>query len=358
MPNSFRRTVVASLICLAVPTDAQPASAPAKSIEAYVKPYVDTRNFSGVITVAKANRAIFAKSYGSSDFVGGVPNRLDTRFHIASMSMQFTAAAALRLVQAGKLSLDEPVSSFVPDLPNGGKITIRHLLTQTSGIRDINGLPQYDDLLKSHQTPLALVDKIRGLPAEHEPGTFGREEHSAYNLLALIIERRTGLPFATAVKHLVFGPLQMADSGIDDDDLRAGPEFAVGHAPRGTQEVEPAERIHWSAKAGNASAYTTAGDELRFVRGMFDPRFLRADLRDAVFDLSSRVGYGWFKSNSTRFGQPVYSMNGRAPGFASALIYVPREQLAVVAFSNIYASFTSDIAGDVPPLCSACRINR
>jgi CubicO group peptidase (beta-lactamase class C family) len=324
---------------------ARPSSS--ASIDRYVRPYVDTNNFSGVVLVARGGKPVFAKSYGFADFDRRVPNTTDTKFHIASMSMQYTAAAALRLVMAKKLSLDTPVSQFLPDFPNARAITVRHLLTQTSGVRDINDLADYDSVLRSHQTPLSLVAKVSKLPPERAPGTYEGEEHSAFNLLALIIERRSGLPFADAVKRLVFDPLRMRDSGIDDDRRGAIGRAALGLKPVGVRGLAPADSIHWSAKAGNASAYTSAADQLRFVEGLFDPKFMAPQLRGAIFDPSSRAGYGWFKSNSTRFGEPVYSMNGRAPGFASALVYLPRERLFVVALSNIYASFAPDIAGDI-----------
>jgi CubicO group peptidase (beta-lactamase class C family) len=319
---------------------------PAQAIDRYLRPYAETNNFSGVVLAASNGKPVFAKAYGLADLRARVPNTLDTRFHIASMSMQFTAAAALRLVMQRKLTLETPVSEFVPGLPNANAITIRHLLTQTSGIRDINGLPDYDAVLRSHQSPSSLVEKIAPLAPDRAPGTLGGEEHSAYNLLALIIERRTGLPFPAAVKKLVFDPLHMKNSGIDDDSVPPA-NSAVGSTPVGVTGLEPARPIHWSAKAGNASAYTTAGDELRFVQGMFDPSFLSPELRDQVFDLSQRAGYGWFKVVSKRFGEPVYSMNGRAPGFASASIYIPGKHLFIVALSNVYASFTPDIASDV-----------
>jgi CubicO group peptidase (beta-lactamase class C family) len=315
--------------------------------EQLVRPYVDTGNFSGVILATRAGKPVLAKAYGFADQVKRIPNTMRTRFHVASMSMQYTSAAALRLVMAKKLSLDTPVSKYVADFPNGKSITVRHLLTQTSGIRDINGLPDYDAILQKHQTSATLVEKVRLLPPDRDPGTRGGEEHSAYNLLALIIERETNLPFAAAMQRLVFQPLRMTDSGIDDDSTRARINAAVGHVPVGVRGIDVADKIHWSAKTGNASAFTTARDQYRFVRGMIDSNFLAPELRSAVFDLSQRIGYGWFKTNSTRFGEPVYSMNGRAPGFGSAMVYVPREKVFVAALGNLYSSFPADMANEL-----------
>ncbi|HEX5237035.1 MAG TPA: serine hydrolase domain-containing protein [Sphingomicrobium sp.] len=322
------------------------------AIENYIAPYVQTNNFSGVVLAARAGVPVFAEAYGLADRERRIPNSLKTRFHIASMSMQFTAAAALRLIEEGKLSLDTPVSDVVPEFPNGGQIAVRHLLTETSGIADINAQSDYAEVLTKHQTPLSLVKHVQNLPPLREPGTFDREEHSAYNLLALIIERKTDLPFAEAVRKLVFQPLGMNDSGIDDDSPANLRNAAKGYQPTGVYGIEPAAPIHWSAKAGNASAYSTTADELKFVRGMLGEKFLSARLRNIVFDMASRVGYGWFKSKSERFGQAVYSMNGRSPGFSSAEAYLTQDRLLVVVLSSLYNSAPSDVSLDVAAMLS------
>lgn len=347
---SIRLAAGAAVCCIHVSgacSSEVPWSIPSAEIDSYVRAYSDTNNFSGVVLVAREGHEVFARAYGHTDARRRTPNTLRTRFHIASMSMQFTAAATLRLVDSGRLSLDTPVSAILPDYPGGDRINIRHLLTQTSGIADINELPDYSQILQAHQTPTSLVERMRAVPPARDPGEFVREEHSAYNLLALIIERRTGTPFAAAVKQLVFAPLGMRDSGIDDDGPQTQHRAAVGLSPERVFDVRPAERIHWSAKAGNASAYSTAADELKWLNGLFGGNFLSPALRSQMFDLTARVGYGWFKSNSTRFGAPIYWMSGRAPGFASAMNYFPQQRIFVVLLSNVYASFPSRMGDDI-----------
>ena len=341
--------VALSLAAIPQPSMGKTSALPS-AIDDYVRPYADTRNFSGVVLVARNGEPVFARAYGFADRARKAPNRTNTRFHVASISMQFTAVAALRLVQAGKLSLDTPVSSLLPAYPNGARITVRHLLTQTSGIADINDQPDYQQVLGAHQTPLSLVEKVQQLPPARQPGTYDGEEHSAYNLLALIIERRSGLPFAQAVKQLVFDPLKMSDSGIDDDGPQATHGSAVGYQPEGLYDLALAPRIHWSGKTGNASAFTTAGDELKFVKGVQAGDFLKPELRSLMFDPATPAAYGWFKSDSKRFGQRVLSMSGRAPGFASAMISLPKENLIVIALSNVYASAPPDMAAEIAAL--------
>lgn len=330
---------------VSLPQDAQTTTC--SQVKHYVQPYIDSRNFAGTLLVDQGGRTLCTIAAGRIDPSKADAIDLDTRFHIASMSMQFTAAAVLRLIEAGKLSLDTTLDGILPDFPNGADITIRHLLTQTSGIADINGLPDYDQILQSHQTPVALVDKVKSLPVHHPPGgSYSGEEHSAYNVLALVIERRTGLAFPKAVDRLVFKPLGMRNSGVDDDTAISG-RVAKGNHPSGATGLEPAKALFWSAKAGSGSAYSTANDEKKWVRGLLHSNFLSAATREVMFDLGSRVGYGWFKFKSRRFGTNMYSMNGRSPGFASAIVHLPDRDLSVVVLSNIYSSVTTQIGDDV-----------
>jgi D-alanyl-D-alanine carboxypeptidase len=342
-------TVVAAICILAFcdgPIMAQNNSH-AATIDAYLQPYVRSGNFSGSVLVEKNGKIVFEKAYGFADREQGTKNSTATRFHIASMSMQFTAAAVLRLVDEGSLKLDDPVGDFAPKIPGSEKITIRDLLTERSGLPDINSLPGYDDVLDHHQTPASLVARIEGQPLLFEPGSkYLHEEHSAYNLLALIVEKKTGLPFAAALERLVFRPMGLVSTGVDDDSAGAR-HTARGYEPEGTLGLKPATAIHWSAKAGNASVYTTARDEARWVRLLFGGHALSMESREAMLDPSMKVGYGWFKRENKRFGETAYSMNGRAPGFASFVLYLPHTQTTVVVLSNIYSSSTTTIGNDV-----------
>ncbi len=136
----------------------------AAAIDAYLEPYVHSGNFAGDVLVERNGKIVFEKSYGYANREDRLPNTPRTRFHIASLSMQFTAGAVLRLVDMGAISLEEPVGTFVPGIPGADRITIRDLLTERSGLPDINSLPNYDDILQHHQTPATLVAQIEGQP--------------------------------------------------------------------------------------------------------------------------------------------------------------------------------------------------
>src|SRR5215467_57123 len=174
------------------------------------------------------------------------------------------------MIDSGAVKLDDRANSFAPEVDEADRISVRDLLIQRSGMPDINELPDYDSVLQQHQTPESLVAKIAAKPLLFEPGSkYQHEEHSAYNLLAWIVEKKTDKPFAAAVRELVFRPAALGASGIDDDsgeteNLTAA-LMARGYEPEGMDELKPAKAIHWSAKTGNGSAYTTVGDAARWV---------------------------------------------------------------------------------------------
>jgi D-alanyl-D-alanine carboxypeptidase len=346
MPTS---TFIPAFVVFTIAVALAPAAAQSASLHdqigAYLRPYIATGNFSGSILVVEDGKAIFQNSYGVSDVRSRAANGVDTKYHIASLSFQFTAAAAMRLAEQGKLSFDSNVSEIVPDVPNGEKITIKNLLRENSGLRDPNDLPGFDDLLASHQTPETVVQFIRGRPPVHEPGAASEdEERSAYNLLALIIERKTGLPFKEAMRREVFAPLRMTESGIDDDGPIAAP-VALGHVESGAVSLKPAPRIHFSAKPGNGSAYSTVGDEHRWLAGFFSHSFLSDADRQEILDWGD--GYGWTRTVSHGLKEPAYFMSGEGPGFASFILYLPKLKAEIIVLSNAQMPIPTSIGFDV-----------
>jgi CubicO group peptidase (beta-lactamase class C family) len=330
---------------------AQGDSSRAADIDKYLQPYLRSNNFSGAVLVSQDGKVILKRAYGFANREKRIRNTAETQFHIASISMQFTAAAVLRLIDAGSIRLNESVGTLVPGVEDADKITVRDLLLQRSGLPDINGLPDYDEMLQHHQTPSSLIAKIEGKPLLFEPGTkYLHEEHSAYNLLALVVEKKTGMPFAAAVEQSVFRPIGLSGSGVDDDSVDSTVPMAKGYEPEGLDRLRPAKVIHWSAKTGNGSAYTTVGDAARWLDALFLGDFLSPTSRNLVTETSTRIGYGWFRDQNKRFGEAAYYMNGRAPGFSSFTLYLPSSKLTVVVLSNIYSSATTTIGYDLAAL--------
>ena len=341
--------IVVAIVVLSVGHGLGADSDPAliNRIDSYLEPYVQSGNFSGAVLVSKEGKILLEKAYGLADRERKAPNEKTTRFHIASVSMQFTATAVLRLVDKGALRLNDSVGAYSVGITGAERITVRDLLTEKSGLPDINSFSDYGNILAAHQTPSTLVSQLQGHSLLFEPGTkFLHEEHSAYNLLALIVEKKTGLDFRRAMNQLVFQPAGMKSSGVDDDSV-AGVEMAKGYQPEGLIGLKAATQVHWSAKSGNGSGYTTVADEARFVEQLFQGRLLGETSQQTLLEASPRVGYGWFRGRNERFDQIAFYMNGRAPGYASFVVYFPRERMTVVVLSNIYSSATTSIGYDV-----------
>ena len=129
-------------------------------VDAYLAPFVKRNNFLGAVLVAKGDLILVNRAYGKASYELNVPNSPETRFHIASVSKPFTAASILLLQERGLLHVSDPVSRFLPDFPNGQKITLQHLLTHSSGITNVNNLPEYAAASRAPQTPSRLL-KIR-----------------------------------------------------------------------------------------------------------------------------------------------------------------------------------------------------
>jgi len=154
--------------------------------------------------------------------------------------MQFTAAAVLRLVDQGAISLDTRVGGIVPGITGGGKITVRDLLMERSGLADINELPDYSDILSHHQTPATLVEKIKDRPLLFEPGSKFLHESILPTTSRLDCREENRLEFAAAMTKLVFQPLGLKASGIDDDSMKSEPDLAKGYQPDGVYGLKPA----------------------------------------------------------------------------------------------------------------------
>jgi len=317
-----------------------PGSQVVNRLEAYLKPFVDTGNFTGCVLVASKGRVLFRRGYGMANYELQVPNSPATRFHIASVSKPFTAAAILQLQEQGRLSLSDHLSRFVPDFPNGDTITLDNLLTHTSGIPNVNDLPDYDTFARTPHTPQQLVAKFAGVPLEFQPGSDYHYSNSNYNLLALVLEKASGESYGEYIRKHIFAPTGMRDSGHDGDALRLIPFAAAGYEPAGVAGYEKAPYLDWSNKTGNGSLYSTLDDLYRFVQAFSANVVLQAATREKYFVEGRGNRYGWFVRK--RLGRRVMSSNGRSPGFTAALDRYPDDDVTIIILSNSYATVSQD----------------
>ena len=182
-----------------------------RKIDEYVRPFLDAGGFSGAILAAKDGRILLSKGYGMANYELGISNTPKTKFHIASVSKTFTAAAVLLLEETSRLKVSDPVAKFVPDYPQGERITIHHLLTHTSGIPNVNDFPDYGRWSRFPHQLEEIVGWFKRKPLEFAPGERYGYSNSNYNLLAFIIEKASGERYGDFLKRRIFDPLEMRE---------------------------------------------------------------------------------------------------------------------------------------------------
>lgn len=319
-------------------------------IDAYIRSFIDTGNFSGAVLVGRAGKVIFRRAYGMANYELQVPNSPEIRFHIASVSKPFTAAAILQLQEQGKLHISDKVSAYLPDFPHGNEITLDNLLTHTSGLPNINDLPDYDTFARSPHSVQELVAKFAGLPLEFEPGSDYQYSNSNYNLLAWILEKVSGQGYGQYLHEHIFLPAGMAQSGHDGDALDLVPLSASGYQPAGKDGYENAPYLDWSNKTGNGSLYSTLDDLWRFDRALGSDKILKPATRAKYYVEGRGNRYGWFNRKS--LGHRVMSSNGRSPGFTAELDRFIDDGVTIIVLSNSYATVSQEpIAKGIAAIC-------
>jgi CubicO group peptidase (beta-lactamase class C family) len=203
----------------------------AAQVDAYLKPYVDMQDFSGAVLIARGSRVLVNKAYGMANCELAVANTPQTRFRIASVSKQFTAAAVLLLEQRKLLSTDDTLAKFIPDFSHGKEITIHHLLTHTSGITgNMENLPEIHQDLQAFHPLVELAQMLKKSVPESPPGSRTAYSNKNYVLLAYIVEKVSGEHFGPFLRHNIFELLDMKDTG-SEEYMEVIPHLATGYEP-------------------------------------------------------------------------------------------------------------------------------
>lgn len=343
--KGFSASLIISLLLLTTVACLQSSSRSSDSeisrrLSAYIVQFVETGNFTGAVLVARRDQILFRQAYGMANYELQVPNTPTMRFHIASVSKAFTAAAILQLQEQGRLNFSDTVSRFVSGFPQGNRITLDNLLTHTSGIPDINDLPEYDVFARSPHLLPELVGKVANLPLQFDPGTKYSYSNSNYNLLALILEKVSGESYTLYLGRHIFEPAGMEESGHDGVASDFIPFAASGYAPAGVKGFEKAAYVDWSTKTGNGSLYSTVDDLYRFDRALNGESVLKAGSRQKYFVEGEGNRYGWYIGQ--RLGHRIMSAKGRSPGFTAELDRFFDDDVTIVLLSNSYSRVIQD----------------
>jgi CubicO group peptidase (beta-lactamase class C family) len=309
--------------------------------DAYVKGLAPAKPYRGTLVAERNGRVVVEKSYGAAVEEWQVPNSAETRFEIASVSKQFTAAAILQLVDGGKLKVDDPVSKYYPESPASWKgMTIHHLLTHTSGLPE----DEWENFYKGKCTAYTTEEQVktfRDRPLGFQPGTSWKYRNTEYYLLAFIIEKVSGESYATYLAHHIFEPLKMTHSGFATMAAIV-PQMAEGYTWE-DGSLRHREYFDRSMEAGAGGIYTTAGDLLRWNKALDAPGLLSAHALELMFTAHppGNYGYGWFVESAPR--RKIYHEGGD-PGFAAFEARYPDQGVVIIVLANEENAPVRDIA--------------
>lgn len=309
----------------------EPATAAA--FDAYLRAAVEHDHFSGTVLVAHDGVPVFRESYGMANYELNVPITSDTVFNIASITKQFTALAIMQSQEQGKLNVGDAICNYLDDCPTAWRpITIRHLLTHTSGIPNYSSLPDWDESLvvrNYHHGELVLL--FRDLPLDFTPGTEHRYSNSGYQLLGLIVERASGMPYGQFLDQHIFAPLEMTHTGYVNDRSLI-PNRATGYYSRGSSFINTSLQSP-TVPFGDGGIHTTASDLLIWDQALYTERLLSADSREEIFTPAlDNYAYGWRIGES--LGRRQANHSGSGEGFSSYIIRFPDDHVTVIVLSN------------------------
>ena len=310
-----------------------PDNALAAKAEALIQPMVKADQFSGAVLVARNGVTVFEKAYGLADREWGIPNDPETKFRVGSITKEFTATAILQLAESGKLSIDDPVSKYYSAAPPAwSAITIRNLLTHTSGIPTYTDIPHFfDNEARLDRTPEEIIKLTQDKPLEFEPGTKFLYDNTGYILLGYIIEKVSGESYAQYVQHHIFDPLGMTSSGYDVSKTIIAKRAAGYSRDHGEYINTPYLSMTEPFAAG--SLYSTLGDMLIWDQALYAAKPLRPSSLQAMFtDYGHGYGFGWFIDN--QFGHQHISHGGGINGFVSRFDRYANDKLTIIVFAN------------------------
>jgi len=314
-----------------------------RDIDAYLADLASQDAFSGSVLIGQGDNILLSAGYGMEDVENNIPNTPQTRYHIASVTKQFTAVAVLILHTQGKVDLEERVCSYIPDCPDHWKaITIHQLLTHASGLPDSGQFYEGKNKPDISYDPGELIGWFKDAALDFEPGEQFAYSNTGYLLLGYLIEQVSGESYEDFLQRQIFGPLGMTNTGYPYDDTG----LAVGYRHVGLE----ASFINPSLPYSAGGLYSTVEDLYRWDRSFYTGELIPQELIDKIFTPVVTIpyfpyappydelsyGYGWFIGE--RLGHRVAGHGGTYNGFRALIEHYPDDEIAIIILSNLESS--------------------
>ena len=340
--------LLSTILCVIVHPSATEAQTQAEKITQIFRKFGEYE-FQGAILVANQEE-VYQQAFGLANREWNVANTLDTKFDIASLSKQFTAALVLQLVAEGQMHLDSTISTYYsayrPDV--GRRVTIHQLLTHQSGIPNYTNLPYvWSDSLALPYTSEQLVEKFGSGDLEFEPGTRYQYNNTGYYLLSLIIEAVSGQPFATVLQERILTPLGLQQTGVDDrTQVLERRAYGYEKTTRGFYNATP---MHMANLQGAGNMYATVEDLHRWTQALFGAKLFPEKQLEAMTQPYTDQNTQWIPPYESRYGYglgvatvplekreetKMLFHSGHIKGFSSFMAYFPETALTVIMLGN------------------------
>ena len=322
----------------------------AHAIDLLLQEYLQYGQFNGSVLVAEKGTVILKRGYGFANFEWEIPNTADTKFRLASITKQFTALLIMQQVERGRLGLDDPIMKYLPDYPKpqGEKVTVRHLLTHTSGVLNYTD-NQSRQAARASLSLDSLIAVFSTRPLEFPSGSKFRYSNSGYVLLGAILEKVTGETYERLIQREIFQPLGMENSGYD----HAGPimkKRAAGYERR--PSLRNTDFLDMSRPYAAGALYSTVEDLYLWDRALYTTRLLSEKSKTAYFTpFLNNYAFGWavmkLPIGTSSDSALVFTHAGGINGFNTLIVRVPAEQHLIVLLNNTGAAPLREMTANV-----------
>lgn len=302
------------------------------------------------VQVWRDGKTLYSKAYGMANLAYGIPFAADTRTNIGSTSKQFTAFAIMLQAERGALSLDDDIREHIPELPEFEEtITVRHLITHTSGLREFLNLLIMTGRRLDHGDWIdrtELIDIVQRQPAlQNAPGAEWNYNNTAFGLAALIVERTSGQDFHVFMQEIVFGPIGMTRTMVRPSPEHIVPDMSEGYTPGDDGYLQIGDL---GGAVGAGGIYSTVEDLQTWVQNYANPRVGNAEIFDEmmtsyVLTDGEETGYGYGLSVDEQRGLRRVHHGGADVAHRSMLVYYPEINAGVTTQSN-HAEFNRNVA--------------
>ncbi len=313
---------------------------------------------SASVAVVKDGTLAYAHAYGNARLDPATPATAEMRYKIGSVSKQFTATAILMLAEEGKLSLDDPVSRFVPDLMRAKEVTIRQLLSHTSGYQDYWPQDYVPPFMLTPITADEILARWARKPLDFDPGTQWQYSNTNYVIAGVIVEKASGMPLLRFLSSHIFEPLGMQSVvNIDQDHLADSDPTGYMRYALGPLRPAPREGKGWLFAAGELAMPVT--DLAKWDIAMMNQRLLKPSSyqemqKDVLLKNGTATGYALGLAVRSQAGRRLLEHSGEVSGFSAENVVFPEDRVAVIVLTNQDAVNTSgQIARKIVPLLFA-----